>query len=124
MTVLDLYNDFRAEFPDITEKADLEHIRLWDEIDPEFAYSWFGSLANALNYEMTVSASVKEYKALFEFFRSSYMKSDNDVKDCIDVSFVENLFWNVPPEKAVPFWEVLPDVLKQLYIGFHGRKPA
>ena len=124
MTVLDLYNDFRTEFPDITEKADLEHIRLWDEIAPEFAYSWFSSLANALNDEMIASASVKEYKALFEFFRSSYMKSDNDVKDCIDVSFVENLFWNVPSEKAVPFWEVLPDVLKQLYIWFHGRKPV
>jgi hypothetical protein len=124
MTILNMYNDFRNQFPDITKKADLEHIRLWDEIDPEFAYSWFGSLANALNYEMTASAPVKEYKALFEFFLSRYIKNENDVRDCIDVSFVENLFWNVPAEKVVPFWALFPDILKQLYIGFHGRKPA
>ncbi|WP_087022675.1 DUF7674 family protein [Thaumasiovibrio subtropicus] len=124
MTVLSMYKSFRTQFPKITKKADVEHIRLWGEVNPECAYSWFGSLANVLNYEMVVSSAENDYKSLFEFFRSSYLNGESEVRDCIDVSFVENLFFNVPVEKVAPFWDTFPDVLKQLYVRFHGRKPT
>ena len=40
MTLLEFYNETRQKFPEVTEKADKEHIRLWGEVDPKFAYSW------------------------------------------------------------------------------------
>ena len=47
MSVLDLYNECRGKFPEIAEIADVEHIRIWGEVDPEFAHLWFESLASA-----------------------------------------------------------------------------
>jgi hypothetical protein len=41
MSVLDFYNEVRKASPAITEKADIEHIRIWGEIDPDSAFCWF-----------------------------------------------------------------------------------
>lgn len=123
MSVLDFYNVTRTNYPDVTEKADKEHIRMWDEIDPEFAYSWFESLANALNIEMTSNVEVEKHKKLLEFISAKYRTGEKEVKNCIDVAFTENLFWEVPAIKAEPYWKTLPENLKELYIDFHGKEP-
>ena len=119
-----MYNEFRAKFPETTEKVDKEFIRLWFELDPKLSYSWFESLANALNNEMNKSVPVSQYTAIYEFIRSNYLNGDKEVKNCIDVAFTENLFWQIKPEKAKPYWDSFPDVLKDLYIDFHNKKPA
>ncbi len=124
MTVLDLYSEVRKRFPEIAQKADEEHMRVWDEIDPDFAYSWFESISNALNSEMQKGVDANKYKELFEYFKSQYLLGDDKVKDCIDVSFTENLFWDVKPEKAKSYWVIFPDLLKELYVKFHRHTPA
>jgi len=124
MSVLEMYEEFRIKFPELTAKSDLEHCRIWGEVDPEFAYSWFGSLANTLNSQMSLNIDVQTYKNQFEFFRNKYVTGDSEVKNCIDVSFVENLFWQVMPEKALPYWQALPHPLKELYLNFHGKPPV
>jgi len=68
---LDLYNLVRLNFPEITAKADREYIRLWGELDSEFAYSWFGSLANALNAEMCKGTNYESHTKLFIFISNS-----------------------------------------------------
>ncbi|MFV9657321.1 hypothetical protein ACNFCK_20740 [Pseudomonas sp. NY15366] len=120
---LDLYNCVRSNFPEITAKADREHIRLWSELDPEFAYSWFGSLANALNSEMCKGTNHGSHSELFIFISNSLENCTKEIHKCIDVSFTENLFWQVPSEKAAPYWHALPEPLKELYLGFHRRAP-
>lgn len=70
MSVLNMYNDFRVKFPEITKKADEEHIKCWDEINPDFAYSWFESLANAINQEMNKGVDAQEYKKVFELLKT------------------------------------------------------
>lgn len=124
MPIVDMYNEFRDRFPDITEKADQEHIRLWSEVDPDFAYSWFASLANALNYEMQKEVQADQYSQVFEFIRRHFINGDKEVRNCIDVAFTENLFWRVKPEHARPYWDAFPDILQELYVAFHNRKPA
>jgi hypothetical protein len=124
MSVLDLYEECRKTFPDITKKADVEHVQQWGELSKEFAYSWFENLANAINREMLNEIPAKEYKDLFEFMRSQFMFGEEKVKNCIDVAFTENLFWNVPKDKANDYWVLFPDILKDLYVNFHHRKPA
>jgi hypothetical protein len=123
MSVLDFYNETRKKYPAVTLIADIEHIRIWDEIDPEFAYSWFESLAKALNKEMCRNVETNKHKNLIEFISSQYQIGDAEVKNCIDVSFIENLFWEVPTEKADPYWKLLPENLKELYVDFYGRTP-
>jgi len=123
MSVLDFYNNTRAKFPELTKKADKKHIEMWGEIDPEFAYSWFESLANALNEEMFKDVEALKYKELFSYISSNFNTGDKEVKNCIDVSFTENLFWKVPSLKAEPYWEVFPLNLKELYVNFHGKEP-
>lgn len=52
----DFYVAVRLQFPDISLKADKEYVEYWgeaiEEIHSGAAYSWFESLANALNTEM------------------------------------------------------------------------
>lgn len=52
MLLLEMYEEFRIEFPDIIAKADSIHVKQWGSLDPDYAYSWFESLANALSGEM------------------------------------------------------------------------
>ncbi|WP_027469698.1 DUF7674 family protein [Deefgea rivuli] len=123
MDLLSMHVEFKAQYPDISKTAGKLHLELWDEITSETVFIWFESLANALNREMLDEIDAKKYKALFEFFREHYFSGDNQVKSCIDVSFVENLFWNVPASKAKNYWIIFPEVLKELYVNFHGREP-
>jgi len=124
MPVQEMYNDFRERFPEITKLADEEHILDWDEIRPEYAFTWFESLAKTLNREMAREEPVSTYLPVFEYFRSKFLTGDDEEKKCIEVSFVENLFWQIKSEKAEPYWQALPSVLKELYVKFHGCVPA
>jgi len=123
-TILEMYYKFREDFPELTEKTDREHTRLWGEVDPEFCYSWFGSLANTLNHEMSKEVEAIKYKNVFEFIRHEFHSGSDEIKNCIDVSFTENLFWQIKPEHALSYWQIFPEVLKELYVNFHGHSPV
>jgi len=124
MCVINLYTTTRKSFVEISILSDKEHARLWDEVDSEFAYSWFASLASALNNEISLGVEAEKYKELFNFFSVQYEAGSNDVKNCIDASFIENLFWHVLPRRNIkPYWTLLPKNLKELYTRFHGKAP-
>ncbi|NMM41806.1 hypothetical protein HHO47_13520 [Pseudoalteromonas arctica] len=44
-------------------------------------------------------------------------------REYIDVGIIENLLWQVTPINAAPYWQVLPNDLKTLYVNFHQRTP-
>ena len=123
MPVAVLYNNVRKSFPDITEKADAIHMQLWDTVDSDSAYSWFESLAKALNSEMAREEPENTYSQLVEYLAKEYERGDREVQDCIDVAFVENLFWDVMPNKLEPFWRKFPETLKNLYVAFYKATP-
>ena len=124
MTLIEIYDDLHTEFPDISETADLMHRELWGEVDQQNVYHWFESLANSLNGRMQKNADVMLFSGVFECLRRAYIQGDSHIQDCVNVSFTENLFWKVEASKARPYWDVFPDILKNLYIGFHSRAPA
>src|SRR5690606_38430088 len=115
----------RERFPDLAEKADRQHIKQWGEPPTvqDDSYIWFESVSNALNNEMQRSSYLKEAQKFFEFVESVFRQGSSEVKKCIDVALVENLFWQVPAQKVAPYWQVLPSALQALYVGFHGRAP-
>lgn len=60
--------EVKAKFPAISAKADREYIRQWGDFETDlYSYSWFESLANALNIEMGKGVPPKVYQDLFSF---------------------------------------------------------
>ncbi|MFC6635470.1 hypothetical protein [Microbulbifer taiwanensis] len=76
MTVIDIYNEFRDKFSEVTVKADEVHILEWDEVDSDLAYAWFESLAKALNLEMARGSPVDIYIPVFKFMHNKYLSGD------------------------------------------------
>ncbi|MDD0844294.1 DUF7674 family protein [Pseudomonas sp. Gutcm_11s] len=123
-TIAALCEVVRSAFPDIAAKADREYLAYWGEPFPEYEYSWFQSLANALNAQMKKAVAPANHLPLFTLISDALGDCSAEVRNCIDVSFVENLFWQVPADRAEGYWQQLPAPLKQLYLGFHRRAPA
>ena len=123
MPLIDFYKDTRNKFPQFVQGADNEHIKYWGEVNSEYAYSWFESLAKALNIEMAKMTEQEEIEKLYIHMEYWYKTADEEIKDCIDVSFVENLFWELPTNKIEAYWNILPQIFKELYVNFHQRKP-
>ena len=124
MSVKEMYMEFRSTFPEITAKADKVHVQFWGDLDPEFSYSWFESLAKAINNDMENAVNVKRYLDVFEFLRRKFLFGNAKEKDCIDVAFTENMFWKIAPDKAKPYWVKFPPLLQDLYVKFHGNPPV
>ncbi len=122
----DFCQRIKKNFPDIAKKADQEYSRLYDDFNDEefYSYTWFETLANALNNEMTNEVIASTHSKLFKDISQEFMRGSEDIQKCIDVAFVENLFWEIPAKKARPYWSIFPDKLKQLYIEFHRKPPA
>ncbi|OZG75458.1 hypothetical protein BTA51_03540 [Hahella sp. CCB-MM4] len=115
----------KERYPAIATMADSEYTRLWgDFADEEFySYSWFEVLARALNKEMCGDVPPSEYRDLLVDISNSFKSGDREVRNCIDVAFVENLFWQVPELQTENYWNALPEVLKELYLQFHRKAP-
>jgi hypothetical protein len=120
-----LYLDVHARFAGLASRADQLHAEDdgW-EPDPEDPYLWFERLSNAINQVMVRGEVRTDIQQLFAFISNAFLSGDEELYKCIDVAFVENLFWQVPVAQCDKYWSVLPDPLQKLYIGFFGRLPS
>lgn len=123
MSIDDLFAEVHDSFRTIAEAADRHYERQFGADSPVYAYSWFESLANALNLEMSRGIDPKTHRGLLARLERA-LNSSEEVFRCLDVAFVENLFWQVPAAKAEPYWELLPVRFKALYQDFHHRTPV
>lgn len=123
MSIDELFAQVHDSFPTISEAADRHYERQFGAESPVHAYSWFESLANALNLEMSHGIDPTTHRGLLTRLERA-LNSSEEVFKCLDVAFVENLFWQVPATKAAPYWEQLPVRFKALYQGFHHRTPV
>lgn len=122
-TILDLHHATHQQFPELAAAADRDFSYRWGDWDPAFAYSWFECLSRVVNDRMVRGAEPNTVCALFVFVAGVLGDCSDEVANCIDVAFVENLFWQVPGKQALGFWAVLPAPLRQLYLDFHRRAP-
>lgn len=123
-TVEDLHRHVCEKFPQIAASADRFHYERWgDHLDEGSEHVWFEALAEALNAEMGRDVCYSVHEPLFTFISSAFATSPGPVQHCIDVAFVENLFWQIPSDKCAPYWAPLPFRLQQLYTDFHHRAP-
>ena len=123
-TVLELYHQVREKFPLICAAADRLHERRWgDTLDVGVEYAWFEALADALNEEMRREVPYAVHAPLFQLVANAFRQGPEPVQQCIDVSLVENLFWQVPSANCAPYWSQFPPTLRHLYLEFHHRDP-
>ncbi len=117
--------NIKAKYPDISLRADALYDAYWNDlIEMEFSsYSWFESLANAINDRMKKKCPAVEYMPILRAISEEFGQGNSEVDKAIDVAFVENLFWQVLPADAEPYWSVMPNNLKELYVGFHSKPP-
>lgn len=123
MNLIELYKSVREKFPLISEKADALHERLWGHPEEEAAYVWFESLANALNLEMAAEVDPNEYVSLLKFLDGALGAGTDELCNCLDVGFMENLFFQISSIKAKPYWEITPRRLRDFHVAFHDRSP-
>ena len=58
----------------------------------------------------------------FRLAEEAYVSGDKNLKDAIDVSFVEGLDFATDHNSYSWAWEMMPDVLKKLYEEFRGSR--
>ncbi len=121
-SLLILYQVFKSNFADLAQRADQRHLRVWGSVE-DSVYGWFECLAEEMNLDMRAGQQHQIHRAIFEFFRQQFMLGDESIKNCIEVAWLENLFWQVPAKLTASDWHALPLVFKQLYIGFHQKSP-
>jgi hypothetical protein len=119
-----LYLLIKASHPEIAKLADKFHHRRWGAtLEEDFEYAWFEALADALNEQMRMSVPAEQHANLLQTIASAFGSGDRAVKECVDVSFIENLFWQVPDRLAQAYWHQMPKPLAELYLTFHGKQP-
>ncbi len=123
MKKITFIKDVQTKFPELAALANQEHIYKFRDEDFELDSLWFESFANSVNRAMSSESGMEACKSIFNYFSEAFEKGDQEIRNCIDVSFVENLFWKVSSEKCKVYWKYLPENLKHLYIGFHGKVP-
>lgn len=123
MNTFTLVKDVQTKFPELAASANQEHIYKFKDEDFDLDSLWFESFANSVNRAMSSENGLETCRLVFNYFSEVYEKEDSEIRNCIDVSFVENLFWNVSSENSEICWQYLPENLKHLYLGFHGRAP-
>ena len=109
----------RALFPQISASADRCNNGKWEGTNS----LWFECLAQAINEDIVKEVPYSTHRRLFEFMDGAYAQGDEDVRSCVDSSFVENLFWQIASVKCAPYWAALPPRLRRLYVAFHGFEP-
>ena len=68
---------------------------------------------------------VARTKQLFALMTEAYSAGDANLKNAIDVSFVEPLEFSDTKKTSRQWaWDALPAALKALYIEFHGTAPG
>lgn len=105
----------RSYFPAASEKTDESMIRMGFEDESEAYGIWVEAFANETNSLMRERRQTEVEKHLIFFERQFDMGSDS-VKSCIDVSYVENLMWDLEIEDKKWAWSLFPENLKLLYI--------
>jgi hypothetical protein len=123
-SVQEFFAVVRERFPAIVARADGIHVDRLNDEEFKLLFLWFENLAEALNEDMRTGVPYRIHAALFSFLAQSYTNGAGKIREYIDVAIVENLFWKVASDKAQPWWQEMPAVLKQLYVGFHSRPPC
>jgi len=110
----------RKELPLESDLTDQKMLERGFDLEDELHHLWVEQLADVTN-EFLRQKNFEEATKQLNFFASSYNSGNYHVKNCIDVSYAENLMWNLEPKDKKQAWLVIPRELKALYIAIWGE---
>lgn len=113
-------NAIRRDLPRAAEQTDRLMIDLGFEPREELNYLWVEAFADVTN-NIIRNRDKRELDAHFHFFSEQLEHGSQSVKNCIDVSYVENLMWSLEARDKKWAWPQIPKNLQALYIAIWGE---
>lgn len=110
----------RQSFASAAEEADQIMLGRGFGPEDEAHFLWLESLADVTN-ALIRQRNEYELGRHLQFFSWQFDNGTESVKNCIDVSYVENLAWNLGAEDKEWVWPLIPENLRQLHMAFWGR---
>lgn len=111
-------------FPELTQQADLYFQHKYGQLDDDLLVLWFECLAAVLNQAMIKEVDYSEYRKFFNMIENVLKQGESSLVAYLDANLIENLFWNVPKEKACNYWQYLPSLIKSYYLRFFNKAPC
>jgi hypothetical protein len=110
----------RNALPDAAAKTDeIMRGRGFDS-DEDAEYLWVEALADLTNIHIRQRNQTDLRKEL-AFFSMQIDQGTETVKNCINVSYVENLMFDLASEDKKWAWPQIPENLKKLYLAMWGK---
>ena len=119
-TIIALVEDIRNTFPADAKKADEMEIGLGHEIEWNLHHLWIETFADVSN-NLIRNRLKHELEAHFNYFENQFNIGSESVKSCIDVSYVENLMWNLEQDDKKWAWPLFPQSLRSIYVAIWGE---
>lgn len=119
---MDVDSELRAFVESIRKSLPEESLRvdgILDENVHGLGFQWVETFADVTNADIR-RRDEKKLGNQFEFFSKAYDRGSAIVKNCIDVSYVENLMWDLGPKDKKWAWPLIPSNLQALYIQMWG----
>ncbi len=117
--ISDFVGLIRSQFPLASTRTDQLMVERGFEIENDLFYLWIEALADVTN-EFIQQKSESEIRCLFAFFSRRFDTENEKIKNCIEVSYVENLMFDAGNADAEWAWPYLPENLKRLYVAMWG----
>ena len=86
-------------------------------------YLWIEAVAEATN-RLLRARETQRARAHLAFFSRHLAGGPPAVRECIKVSYAQNLLWNLPPEDRRWAWPLIPANLQACYAALWGRPDA
>ena len=113
------FERIRDALPEVASKTDEIMRERGFNSDDETEYLWLEALADITNMYIQRRNQDKLRKAL-HFFSKEFDSGTNTIKNCIDVSYMENLMWDLNSADKKWVWPQIPENLKKLYVAMWG----
>lgn len=110
----------RNDFPDACRKTDEMMNKLGFEDEDDAYFIWLETFADITN-ELIHQRLQTEVEAHLNFFSRQFEIGSESIKNYIDVSYTENLMWNLDTEDKKWAWRLFPENIKNLYINMWGE---
>jgi hypothetical protein len=110
----------RRALPDAAaETDDIMHKRDFDS-EADAGSLWVEALADVTNMCIR-RRDQDEVRKQLDFFSKQLDQGTDTVKNYIDVSYVENLMWDLAPKDKKWVWPLILENLKKLYVTMWGK---
>ena len=118
--VANLVEAIRKALPEAAKWTDGKMMALGFALNDNLYHLWIEALADVTN-DAIRERREDILKEQTSFMAQQYQMGSEEVKKCIDVSYVENLMWELEARDKAWAWPLFPDDVRKLYVAMWGE---